>query len=333
MDEGNEWLKKMPVMSYPVSLCRFEELINFLYNYGDPNYGDLNSSGPDNGGPNCGGAGHASIAGDDLLCKILFSLGFITSAKYKDAEVTPAGSACFTKSDGRIFANEQGQALLKQYLLTNGFAVPVPVPEPGRKPEILPFSITEEQAEGYEFSDEPVSLAQIVLKINALIDTARYKKLTSTAVADFLVDEGLLAVIPVEGGKFYRRATKKGNVEGIFYKDFRAGDGNTYLVNIYDKNAQFFIIDNLPVITLFARGEKKVRESRLNEVPGEAPVAKSAAKHTCRDCMDYRNGNCFGADKVCEDFRFAPTFSSKETENWPTEGTASYLRRTGRRRR
>lgn len=33
MAEDNEWLEKMPIMSYAVSLSAFEQLIDFLYNH------------------------------------------------------------------------------------------------------------------------------------------------------------------------------------------------------------------------------------------------------------------------------------------------------------
>lgn len=310
MYKDNEWLEKLPIMSYPVSLGNFEQLLNFLYNH----YRYVCSIRER----------YKEVADSRILCAILYSLGYITSESYAEADITRTGKAFIERIDGQIYVNEQGQIFLNDYLLKNGFVVP----EYDCKPKMLPFSITEEQADKYEFSDEPLSLLQILNKINKLIDIAKYRKLTSNALADFLVDEGLLAVIPVDGGRFYRRATKKGNAEGIFYKYRLAGDGNTYLVNLYDKNAQFFIIDNLQTIALFASGDKKVRESRLNEVSVDVPEHdESIVKHTCKDCMDYRNGNCFGADKICEDFRFAPTFSRKETENWPEVGDATYVRR------
>ena len=87
----------------------------------------------------------------------------------------------------------------------------------------------------------------------------------------------------------------------------------------------------MKTIALFASGEKKIRDSRLNEVSSDEPeVVDNSAKYTCKDCMDYRNGNCFGANAICEDFRFAYTYSAKEVENWPTEGAATYFRRKGK---
>lgn len=315
MAEDNEWLENLPIMSYAVSLSAFEQLIDFLYNHYRQNVSIHDR--------------YKRVVDSNILCAILYSMGYISSVKYIEAEITPNGKTFMEKIKDHLYLNERCQTFLKDYLLTNGFVAP----EYDSEPKILPFSITEEQADKYEFSDEPLSLLQILNKINKLIDTAKYRKLTSNALADFLVDEGMLVVIPVEDGRFYRRATKKGNAEGIFYKDRLAGDGNTYLVNLYDKNAQFFIIDNLQTIALFASGDKKIRESRLNEVSVDVlEPDESVVKHTCKDCMDYRNGNCFGADKICEDFRFAPTFSRKETENWPEVGDATYLRRKGKNR-
>lgn len=166
---------------------------------------------------------------------------------------------------------------------------------------------------------------QILGKINRLVDIKIYKKLCSDSIADFLVSEGLLEIVILGGGKFLRRATKKGNSEGITYVERIANDGNMYWGNVYDKHGQFYIIDNIQKIIEFNNGKRKLSLDEHNDE--QQPIEEQ--KYTCRDCMDFRNGNCFGGD-LCEDFRFAYTFSQRETENWPTISDATYFKLMGK---
>ena len=113
MSEDKEWLEKLPVMSYAVNIFKFEELMNYLYNYTRRKY--------------------ERAVENSLLLKILYSFGYITSERYIDAEVTEPGKKYFEKIDGQIYVNEPGQNFLKDYLLTNGFVAP----ECDSKPKIL----------------------------------------------------------------------------------------------------------------------------------------------------------------------------------------------------
>lgn len=82
MAESMEWLEKLPVMSYPVYLGKFEELINFMYNYNWWNY--------------------RKAVDDQLIITILYSLGYVTSTRYIEAEVTPIGEKYLERVDGFI---------------------------------------------------------------------------------------------------------------------------------------------------------------------------------------------------------------------------------------
>ena len=39
--------------------------------------------------------------------------------------------------------------------------------------------------------------------------------------------------------------------------------------------------------------------------------------NSCSDCMLYKKGDCFGQSKICNDFKYSPSMSSEEKENWP----------------
>ena len=71
-------------------------------------------------------------------------------------------------------------------------------------------------------------------------------------------------------------------------------------------------------------------------VNNTAPIKHSTTptlytEKSCETCKNYRNNNCAGL-KLCEDYEYAPTFTSDETSHWPKEGDASYFKRTGRSR-
>jgi hypothetical protein len=181
---------------------------------------------------------------------------------------------------------------------------------------------------------------QILSRLNNLIDKNKYQSLTVNGLSDFLVDEGLLEVIPLDNGHFRRQATVKGNSVGITTANRESIDGAVYTVNVYDKFAQNYIVGNIESVVDFNNGTQKINERVADNIAKsrrifeakqrgeyiEEPSTKER-KYTCRDCMDSRNGNCFGGGEICEDFRFAYTYSQKEVENWPTEGDATYYRR------
>lgn len=48
--------------------------------------------------------------------------------------------------------------------------------------------------------------------------------------------------------------------------------------------------------------------------------------YTCKNCMEMRKGECFGKSEICEFFRYAPTISKDEINNWPKYGDATYYR-------
>ena len=77
-----------------------------------------------------------------------------------------------------------------------------------------------------------------------------------------------------------------------------------------------------------------VAEDDVEEIPAETAQANESlpsATKSCKNCMEMKNGNCFGQDEICEDFRFAPTISAKERANWPQYGDVTALKKGERR--
>ncbi len=49
----------------------------------------------------------------------------------------------------------------------------------------------------------------------------------------------------------------------------------------------------------------------------------SKAQKRCENCMEYKNGNCFGSSVICDDFRYTPEISKEEKDRWPKDGSVS----------
>lgn len=52
-------------------------------------------------------------------------------------------------------------------------------------------------------------------------------------------------------------------------------------------------------------------------------------KKSCRNCKFNRIGECPGGKTICEDYKHCPTMTDEDRKNYPKEGDASYMRRTG----
>ncbi len=85
-----------------------------------------------------------------------------------------------------------------------------------------------------------------------------------------------------EEGKKRRVSTAVGEQLGIRNVSRRAADGTTYRKNVYDANAQRFILDNLEGIMSYS-SQAKVREAAEKVEASEGKVAapkKSASKES-----------------------------------------------------
>lgn len=108
-----------------------------------------------------------------------------------------------------------------------------------------PFSVSYQQLENFEYSDTPISLSEIVKRINNLIDSENMVELKATAISEYLVEIGILKVVELSDGKKYKAPTEFGYKIGITVENRTSLSGHSYDVNLYSKNAQQFIIDNL----------------------------------------------------------------------------------------
>lgn len=121
---------------------------------------------------------------------------------------------------------------------------------PPKKKTKSSFSITREQLAQYSFSEAPISISEIVKKINALIDTEQMKQLSYKQLTAWLISINALTEQPMLNGKTQKRPTENGRQLGISL-DTRNGMNGEYQVVVYNKEAQAFILDNIDAIILF----------------------------------------------------------------------------------
>lgn len=109
-----------------------------------------------------------------------------------------------------------------------------------------PFRITEEQLGMVEVSETPVGVSEISKRIAAVLDE-EVKKVSASKISSWLVKEGYL-VENIRAGARSREATEKGGTIGIFTVDGTSLNGREYKKNIYNADAQRFIIANITKI-------------------------------------------------------------------------------------
>ena len=118
------------------------------------------------------------------------------------------------------------------------------------KAKLVPFNISDEALVNFQYSEPPISLSEIVNRINALIDTERMKKLSYKNVASWLIDIGVLVEKPDEKGKMKKYPTETGEEIGIFVST-KQGRYGMYKTVLYNLPAQHFIMDNIEAVMAY----------------------------------------------------------------------------------
>ncbi len=109
------------------------------------------------------------------------------------------------------------------------------------------FEFPVEMREKFVYSKTPVTVSEINRQINLITDDCNMKKLSSSAVFDWLTESGILEMITDSNGKNTRKITAQGKNMGVFY-EHRTGQSGSYTVILYNEEMQRFIIDNIDAI-------------------------------------------------------------------------------------
>lgn len=109
------------------------------------------------------------------------------------------------------------------------------------------FSISREQLEKYEYSQNPILISEIARRISSLPDDDNTRSLPATRITGWLVANGFLEERVEPNGKTKKYVTSAGNDLGIFQEERNSSRG-PYLATLYTIEAQHFIIDNIEAI-------------------------------------------------------------------------------------
>lgn len=105
------------------------------------------------------------------------------------------------------------------------------------------FYVSDEDIKKFEYSEESISMSEIVKRINCLINTENMCSLRVTKVHDWLISIDVLFEEVIEDKKS-KRPTPLGKDIGITIEHRTNLQGIPYRINMYNRKAQEFIIDN-----------------------------------------------------------------------------------------
>ena len=108
----------------------------------------------------------------------------------------------------------------------------------------IPFSLSEDKIRHYEYSTEQISISALTYQLNSLC--APYmKKIRPTEITTWLQKKGYLETIYTKEGLIYKVATQEGKRLGISNENRINKYGNAYSVNLYNIEAQRFVIEHI----------------------------------------------------------------------------------------
>ena len=126
-----------------------------------------------------------------------------------------------------------------------------------KKPEKLPFSITPEQLQHFEYSTYPISVSAMGKKINWLvredIEEKRMEKFSYRKINYWLRDIGMIEWREWDNGKSKRFPTPEGEAIGLVLQIWE-NYGRKSPVIYLSEEAQRFIIDNIEAVMAAEKG-------------------------------------------------------------------------------
>lgn len=109
------------------------------------------------------------------------------------------------------------------------------------------FDLPAEQLSNFSFSEKPIPISEIAKRLNLLITDENMQKISHRDLTNWLLAIGMLFENSTFDGKTSKRPTDQGSNIGIS-TEVRTGQRGEYIVVVYNKEAQTFIIDNLESI-------------------------------------------------------------------------------------
>lgn len=111
----------------------------------------------------------------------------------------------------------------------------------------ISFYLSEEEKAQLEYSKEPIPISVFCNCLNEHIYSGM-KRIRATQITKWLLNQGYLQIEQWQNDKYFKKPTNKGAEIGIS-SELKCNDyGDEYEVNLYDSNAQRFIVDHLEEI-------------------------------------------------------------------------------------
>ena len=128
-----------------------------------------------------------------------------------------------------------------------------------------PFFLTDEQKKQYIPSDKPISASEIAKTLNDIADLEKCKKISYSLITEWLIRIGALETRNGFDGKTKKYPTPRGVELGIT-SETRSGIKGEYNVVVYNKDAQWLIVDNVEAIVGLRRENiEKTAEKKGSE--------------------------------------------------------------------
>ena len=116
----------------------------------------------------------------------------------------------------------------------------------------FPFFLSNDEKALVVISKKSLTIKDVTNNINVCRDTSKVKRLRATQITRWLDHHGYLETINLDDNFTYRKATVIGEHIGIESHFQKNSMGNEYAVNLYNVNAQKFILENLDKIIFFS---------------------------------------------------------------------------------
>ena len=111
------------------------------------------------------------------------------------------------------------------------------------------FFLKDEEKSKIDISKEPISISTFTYIINERVDSRKMKKIKAVQITSWLTKKGFLEEIEHSDGRKFKIPTQKAKEIGIISVSQTSESGRVYGVNMYDENAQKYIIDHLDEIS------------------------------------------------------------------------------------
>jgi len=149
--------------------------------------------------------------------------------------------------------------ILRQVYERGGMTKPKRIPK-------IPFSVSPEQLEKFEYSDTPIAVSEISKRIYAMAGNENMEKVSYSQINQWLLNIGMLYLYDFGGRKPVKRPTEEGKKIGITVES-RLGRYGEYQVVLYNEDAQHFILDNLDAViaTDVKKGKSHEEASSVDE--------------------------------------------------------------------